>query len=212
MHGAPARANGAMSEPRIGRVLVASMHQAIQDLLPNRIEFYENWLSTSGLREGTIGLAPLAAVLSFLRAEGDAYNQITTLAGEYAADWTVDAMSGLERRIILSLPSRLRTRSALRVARTLVTATYPGTRVIVKLRGRMAKVDLRGSLFCEVREASVLPMCGFYVAAIARVLSQFSVAADVRVNECRAAGAPKGCVLAVVLQRPVADDSAAAAA
>ena len=60
-----------MSEPRIGRVLVASLHQAIADLLPKRLEFYENWLNVSGLREGTIGLAPLSAVLSFLRTEGD---------------------------------------------------------------------------------------------------------------------------------------------
>src|SRR5919109_3077082 len=85
-----------MSEPRIGRVLVASLHQAIADLLPNRIEFYENWLSTTGLRAGTIGLAPLSAVLSFLRSEGEAYNLITARAGEYAADWTVGTLSKLE--------------------------------------------------------------------------------------------------------------------
>ena len=69
-----------MSEPRIGRVLVASLHQAIGDLLPNRLEFYENWLNVSGLRQGTIGLAPLFAVLSFLRTEGEAYNLITSRA------------------------------------------------------------------------------------------------------------------------------------
>ena len=71
-----------MSEARIGRVLVASLHQAIAEVLPNRLEFYENWLSTAGLREGTIGLAPLSAVLSFLRREGEAYNQITARAGD----------------------------------------------------------------------------------------------------------------------------------
>ena len=71
-----------MSEPRIGRVLVASLHQAIADVLPERLEFYENWLSSSGLREGTIGLAPLSAVLSFLRGEGAAlYDQVTRRAG-----------------------------------------------------------------------------------------------------------------------------------
>ena len=199
-----------MSEPRIGRVLIASMHQAIQDVLPNRIEFYENWLSTSGLREGTIGLAPLSAVLSFLRLEGDAYNQITTKAGEYAADWTVTGMPNLERRIIQALPESWRVRSALRVARTLVTTTYPGTRALTKLRGARASVDLRGSLFCEVREASMLPLCGFYAAAIARVLGHFSLPADVQVNECRGAGARKGCVLAVVLQRPAPEGPAAA--
>src|SRR3954449_1640986 len=112
-----------MSEPRIGRVLVASLHQAIADLLPTRLEFYENWINVNGLREGTIGLAPLSAVLSFLRLEGDAYNQITTRAGEYAADWTVTGMPNLERKIIQALPESWRVRSALRVARTLVTTT-----------------------------------------------------------------------------------------
>ena len=57
-----------MSEPRIGRVLIASLHQGIAETLPDRLEFYENWLTVEGLREGTIGLAPLHAVLSFLRA------------------------------------------------------------------------------------------------------------------------------------------------
>ena len=106
-----------MSEPRIGRVLVASLHQAIAELLPNRLEFYENWLNVSGLRQGTIGLAPLFAVLSFLRTEGEAYNSITSRAGEYAADWTVNNLAPLERRVIGALPARLRARAALRTAR-----------------------------------------------------------------------------------------------
>ena len=81
-----------MSEARIGRVLVASLHQAIADLLPTRLEFYENWLNVAGLREGTIGLAPLTAVLSFLRTEGHAYGLITARAGEYAAAWTFESV------------------------------------------------------------------------------------------------------------------------
>src|SRR4029078_3545354 len=76
-----------MSEPRIGRVLVASLPQSIADLLPARLEFYENSLTGAGLRDGSIGLARLSAVLSFLRSEGEAYNPITARAGEYAAAW-----------------------------------------------------------------------------------------------------------------------------
>ena len=38
------------------------------------------------------GLAPLYAVLSFLRREGGAYEMITERAGEYAAEWTVEAL------------------------------------------------------------------------------------------------------------------------
>ncbi len=189
-----------MSEPRIGRVLIASLHQAIADLLPNRIEFYENWLSVSGLREGTIGLAPLSAVLSFLRTEGEAYNLITARAGEYAAEWTVSSMPALERRIIRALPLSWRARAALRTAGGLVRTTYPGSRAIIRHKRGSASIDLRGSLFCEVREASFLPLCGFYASAIARVLHLFALRAEARVNECRAAGGRKACVLRVELQ------------
>jgi hypothetical protein len=200
-----------MSEPRIGRVLVASLHQAIADVLPNRLEFYENWLSVSGLREGTIGLAPLFAVLSFLRTEGTAYEHITARAGEYAAEWTVTSLASLERRFIRALPAALRTRAALRTARALVRETYPGSRAIIRLKRGTASIDLRGSLFCEVRETSILPLCGFYASAIARVLQQFALRADVRVTECRAAGGRKGCLLSVVVSSVTADEPAAAA-
>jgi len=70
-------------------------------------------------------------------------------------------------------------------------------------------IDLRGSLFCEVRETSFEPLCGFYASAIAGILKLFDVSAEARVNECRAAGARKGCVLSVTLGR--ATDSAVAA-
>jgi hypothetical protein len=199
-----------MSEPRIGRVLVASLHQAIADLLPTRLEFYENWLNTSGLRDGTIGLAPLSAVLSFLRTEGDAYHLIAARAGEYAADWTVASLSGFERRVHLALPAPLRARAALKTARALVRATYPGSRAVTKVRRGTASVDLRGSLFCEVREASTLPLCSFYSAAIARVLHHYTLPSDVRVEGCRASGGRRGCQMSFVLRRGRAGEAAAA--
>jgi hypothetical protein len=189
----------AMSEPRIGRVLVASLHQSIADVLPDRLEFYENWLSGSGLREGRIGLAPLTAVLSFLRREGPAYDEVTARAGRYAAEWTVEGLSSVKRRMTLMLPARLRTRTALRLARTLIRNTYPGSRAIIRVRRGSASIDLRGSLFCEVRQVSALPLCGFYAAAIQRVLQLLAVDAAVQVVECRAAGGPRGCTMAITV-------------
>ena len=191
-----------MSEPRIGRVLVASLHQAIADVLPTRLEFYENWLNVNGLREGTIGLAPLSAVLSFLRGEGAAYHEITSRAGVYAAEWTVRSLPAIERRLIGVLPAPLRARAALRTARALVRATYPGSRAIIRLRRNTAAIDLRGSLFCEVREATPSPLCGYYAAAMTRVLQLFQVDADAQVQECRAAGGRKGCALTITVGRP----------
>ena len=191
-----------MSEARIGRVLVASLHQGIADILPDRLEFYENWLNVSGLREGTIGLAPLTAVISFLRTEGNgAYTDVVTRAGRYAAEWTVRSLPSLEQRLISALPAPLRLRAALRTARGLVRATYPGTRAIITLRRGMASVDLRGSLFCEVRNAAPAPLCGYYAAAMGRVLELFDLQAQFEALECRATGVRRGCVLKVHVPR-----------
>ena len=200
-----------MSEPRIGRVLVASLHQSIADLLPMRLEFYENWLNPAGLREGTIGLAPLSAVLSFLRGEGDAYGLITARAGEYAAAWTVDGVPAFERRLARSLPLNLRARMGLRTARMFVRSTYPGSRAITTVKKGTVSIDLRGSLFCEVREAQPLPLCGFYASAIQRILQLFDVPADVRVNQCRAeVPGQRGCLLFVSMSGRAAGDAVAA--
>src|SRR5947199_1232698 len=105
-----------MREAGIGRVLVASLHQGIADILPTRLSFYENWLNAEGLREGTIGLAPMFAVLSFLRQEGEAYGMITSRAGEYAAEWTVQSLPALQRTMIKTAPVWIRRRMMLRVA------------------------------------------------------------------------------------------------
>lgn len=188
-----------MREPRIGRVLVASLHQAIADVLPARLEFYENWISVPGLRDGTIGLAPLLAVLSFLRSEGEAYRAVTDRAGTYAAEWTVSGLRPIERRIVNALPQALRTRAALRVARRLIRNTYPGSRGIVRVKGSQATIDLRGSLFCEVREAPPAPLCGFYAAAVHRVLARCGVHAAAAVVQCRGGGQRRGCLLSVVV-------------
>src|ERR1700681_1858450 len=130
-----------MREAGIGRVLVASLHQGIADILPTRLGFYENWLNAEGLREGTIGLAPLYAVLSFLRQEGDPYQIITTRAGEYAAQWTVESMPPLQRSMLKTMPEWLRSRLVLRLAADVVRSSYQGSRAISRLRRGIASVD-----------------------------------------------------------------------
>jgi predicted hydrocarbon binding protein len=70
----------------------------------------------------------------------------------------------------------------------------------VRIRRGVAEVDLRGSLFCEVREQTGLPLCGFYAAALRRMLESFEVGADARVEQCRATGA-QGCLLTLAFRR-----------
>jgi len=193
-----------MPENGIGRVLVASLHQGIADILPNRLAFYEHWLNTEGLRDGTIGLAPLSAVLSFLRQEGPAYELITGRA----AEWTVAAMSPLGRRAIMASPAWLRRRLLLRVARRLVHDTYGGSRAVTRVRQGMARVDLRASVFCTVRDPVAHPLCGFYAAAFSRVLGLFELPSKAAVIACRGTGEAT-CVVAIPLASsgPVSEEA-----
>ena len=187
-----------MREAGIGRVLVASLHQSIADLLPARLGFYENWLSVQGLRAGTIGVAPLHAVLSFLRREGDVYDEVTARAGNYAADWTVESMSQLQRTLIQAAPPWIRARVLLVLGGRLVRETYQGSRAIARLRNGTANVDVRASIFCTVREPVEYPLCGFYAAAITRLLVLFGLPNRTEVIACRGTG-KSTCMLKVAL-------------
>jgi len=186
-----------MRESGVGRVLVASLHQAIGDILPMRLTFYEGWLSAEGLRDGTIGLGSLYAILSFLRQEEDnAYTQVTTRAGEYAAEWTAESMRPLARTMIGRLPLALRRRVLLDRAQALVRTSYEGSKASWQLRRGTARVTVATSVFCAVRQRSAHPLCGYYAAAYGRLLAKFDLPVSVSLESCRAAGG-SACVLSV---------------
>jgi hypothetical protein len=190
-----------MNDTGIGRLLVASLHQAIADLLPTRLEFYEAWLHPTGLRDGKIGLAPLAAVLSFLRQEGEAYRLVTARAGEYAAEWSVLDMSPLRRRWIRAMPTVIRAHLVMRLTRSMIRRTYAGSRAAGKWRRGQGAVDIRGSIFCEVRDRVEQPLCEFYAAAIRRLMHLFDLEVDVDLERCRATRGGAQCQM-IVLVRP----------
>jgi hypothetical protein len=188
-----------MTEAGIGRVLVASLHQAIADVLPNRLEFYENWLNPWGLLHGTIGLAPLNAVLSFLRLEGGVYHEVTARAGRYAAEWTFASQAPAGRMAIRALPRWLRVRAVLRLARQMVHAAYVGSRARTRQRGSEWRVDVRGSIFCGVRNSAPQPLCDFYAAAVSRFLELYGLEGAARPHECLALG-DASCVLTLTVE------------
>ena len=188
-----------MNDAVVGRLLVASLHQAIADLLPTRLEFYEAWLNPGGLREGRIGLAPLAAVLSFLRLEGEPYHLITARAGEYTAEWSFADVSPLRKRIINAAPPALRKRLVTNLASFMARSTYGATDVKVQWKQWRGDVDLRSSLFCEVRDPVAYPLCEFYAAALRRLMHLSNLDADVVTERCRATGAGQ-CSMSLIVR------------
>lgn len=201
-----------MVDAGIGRLLVASLHQGIADVAPARLPFYENWLTPPGLRDGKFGLAPLHAVLSFLRLEGQAaYEQIMRKAGRYTADWGYAELPAFERTTVRRLPPALRARAALYLSRRLVRDTFRGSRARTRLRRGSGTIDIRASIFCEVRETTHWPMCVFYSAAVERFLRRFELDAIVDVTQCRASGG-NGCILTVTIRGQLVEQPAVEAA
>jgi hypothetical protein len=187
-----------MTEARIGRLVGACLHQAISERLPDRLEFYEYWLN-GHVRDGRMDLAAMTAVMGFLRTEGEAYGAVTGRAGALAAEWTIASFSPVQRRVIAWLPRRIRTRAALRVAAGIVRATSSATRTSTRVGRRSARVEVRSSLFCNVREAPRAPLCGFYLAVALESLRRYGVVADGRIDQCHAMDRGAACVVVLEL-------------
>jgi hypothetical protein len=175
-----------MVDAGIGRLLISSLHQGIADVTPNRLEFYEEWLSPTGMRDGRIGLAPLGAVLSFVhREEAPANGEIVARAGRYAADWTFADLSSFRRWLIRQLPTSLRARAALGLGRRLVLNTVRQSKIKTRLVGANGEVDITSALFDQLRDPASIPMRAFYAAALERLLAHCAVDAEVGINNGR---------------------------
>ena len=143
-----------------------------------------------GLRDGTIGLAPLAAVLSFLRTEGVSYEAVTRRAGAYAAEWTIAELSPFRRRVITRAPAVSASHSGTSHSATARAPVVYRKSRRVRVRRGVGQVDIKSSIFCGVRDRTTHPLCYFYESAFVTVLRQLDVAASAAVTACQAEGSP----------------------
>ena len=190
-----------MSEKVIGRMLVASLHQAISELLPMRLEFYESWINSRRMRSSHVTLGAMRAVFSFLRQEDAGYDAVMMRAGELTAQWTFSGLTPFRRAWLRRLPWRLRARAAGRLARRVAVDTWQETRASMRWKGGRGTFVLEPSLFCDVRSASATALCRYY-AAVARGLAQaLDVEVDVAVEQCLARGEGR-CAVSVGTSKP----------
>jgi hypothetical protein len=175
---------------RLGRVLVMTLHQAIAEELPTRADFYEHWLGPDRWRDAGLGLAPMAAVLGFLRTEGDAYWRVMTRAGRLAGEWTWQATPVWRRQWVQRLPRGWRRRTLARWFAREVAEIYPQTTAVVRVSKDACVFTIRGSVFCGSREVPDAPLCGFYAEMAAALFAAAGMPASGRMETCRA-GADK---------------------
>jgi hypothetical protein len=186
-----------MSEARIDRLLGAALHQAIADLLPMRLDFYESYLRPRGWREDAVNLAPVTAVLSFLRhEEAGTYDAVMVRAAGYASDWWIARQPWHVRRARRLMPAWIRLRQASRLAKQHFEHAYRGTKVRVRASSRRVDLEIRGSIFCSSREPASDPHCRYYLAFIEALLADDPLPRVATITACRALGG-QHCLVAV---------------
>ena len=94
----------------------------------------------------------------------------------------------MRRAVLRRCPPALRARWAMRLSRNLVADTFRGSRPKARVRRGVGILDIRASIFCEVREQAPVPLCGYYVAAVQRFFEHCGIDASVQTQQCRAAG------------------------
>jgi hypothetical protein len=184
------------NDATVGRVLLASLHQAIAEVLPERLEFYERWL-TPWPASRVLGVASFTAMLSYLQREDGAADAVTARAGQYAAVRAFGRLNVLERAFLRTLPRRLRARRAIRILVQLLPALYPETRLDTIRRGRTVFVGIDESPFCVARGPEDRPTCSFYASTVTTFLQLLDLRPSVRISRCRSTGA-KSCLLMVI--------------
>lgn len=171
---------------RVGRVLVAALQQAITEELPTRSEFYDHWLGPDGRRDGTLGQAPMAAVVGFLRTEGAGYQRVVEHAGRLVAEWSWNDASGWTKHWVPRLPRWWRTRAMCRRIAAIAADTCPATIAKATVSRGVVTFVVRESVFCNAREVPASPLCAFYGSLLVTMFASVNLVVSGRMDQCRA--------------------------
>ena len=184
----------------VGRLLVASLHQGDCGPAAHAARVLRGVAqSRRPARRPASAWRRLPPCSASCGRKAKPYRLVTARAGEYAAEWTVVDLPSFRRSIIRAMPTGLRMRLVMRLARTMIRRTYRGSRGVVRWRRDRGAVDIRGSIFCEVRDPVEQPLCEYYAAAIRRAMGLFEVDVDVETEQCRATGAGQ-CLMVVFVR------------
>ncbi len=188
------------SDGTVGRVLLASLHQAVGEVLPARLEFYEPWLQPPDHPDEALRSASFGTMLSALQHEDDSQNVIAR-AGQYAAIRSFEKLTALRRAYLRILPRRIRARMAVGLIVRILPTLYPEARIDVTRRGGAIFIGIEASPFCTPIKTAERPSCHFYSNTVTTFLQLFRLSPAVRVSRCRASGTPS-CLVTVLPHQP----------
>lgn len=168
---------------------MASVHKALEDLAPEKVEVFEGWFDPRD-RSPRIHIAPVLGAISYLRRDADLYCRIMERAGRYASQWGYLDRSVFERKLLKTLPLSLRGGLAGYILRSGLARVHRDGRLRVLKDPTRLLVEVDNSLFCRMGGPAEAPICAYYAALFAGLLDRTALARPPVVeSECRAQGA-----------------------
>jgi len=167
---------------------MASVHKALEDLSPEKVEVFEGWFSPSE-RERLFHIAPVTGALSYLRRDRELYVKVMERAGRYASQWSYLDRSPVERKVLTSVPGWLKGSLVRYVLKSGLRQVHRDFEMTVHKERECFVVTVTNSLFCRTGGSTPEPLCSFYASLFAGLLDRTGLARPPVVESaCRAQG------------------------
>lgn len=167
---------------------MASVHKALEDLSPEKVEVFEGWFSPSK-RHRHFHIAPVMGAISYLRRDRELYVKVMERAGRYASQWSYLDRSPIERKLIGSVPHWMRSYLARYVLGSGLRQIHRDGSLSVRRESSRFVVTVRNSLFCRTGAGAPEPVCAYYAALFAGLLDRTGLARPPVVeSRCRGQG------------------------
>jgi hypothetical protein len=170
---------------------MASLHQALVDLAPEKAEAFEEWFPP-GDRRARLALPPILGALAYLRKDPSLYFKVSERAGRYASQWGYLQRPWLERRFLTALPLWVRGMAVGYLLRRVLRLIDTEGRLRVERPPDAFVVLLQHSLFCRgYQERGGEPRCSFFAALFGHLLDRAALARPpMRETACLGQGHP----------------------
>ena len=149
-----------MKEDLVERLFLASLRQALEDIAPEQLEVFLEWFDPAD-RRPRFHIAPVMGAVSYLRRDRALYRRVMEQAGRYAADWSYEHLSPVERKFWGSMPRAGRDRAVRRLLRAGLKNIHRDGELEARREGSKLVVTVSNSIFCRTVSGNG-PVCVYY--------------------------------------------------
>jgi predicted hydrocarbon binding protein len=179
-----------LKEDLVERLFLASLWKALQDIAPERLEVFQKWFDPAD-RRPRFHIAPVMGAVSYLRRDTALYQRVMEQAGRYAADWSFEHLSPLERKLWGSLPRAGRDRAVRRLLRVGLKNIHSDGELEARREGPKLVVTVSNSIFRRTVSGNG-PVCLYYGSLFAGLMERAALRWSLVVeSSCGGQGRPE---------------------